>query len=100
LVVNQAARPGDGKAITTQLQAVLNRFVGNKSAALKPNGLPGPSAVRLIHLGDVPVDQAVKDAVMRRQLLMVHAPGSPAAMAVVQLAGRLVDTVIHPDERS
>jgi flagellar biosynthesis protein FlhG len=99
LIVNQAARPGDGKAITTQLQAVLNRFVGNKPASQVPGALPGPSAVRLIHMGDIPVDQAVKDAVMRRQLLMVHAPGSPAAMGVVQVAGRLVDTVIHPGER-
>jgi len=37
---------------------------------------------------------------MRRQLLLAQAPGSPAATAVAQIAGRLVETVIHPDERA
>jgi flagellar biosynthesis protein FlhG len=92
MVVNQSQRPGDGKAIITQLQTVLNRFLGaqNKTAA---------SVIRLIHVGDIPVDQSVKDAVMRRQLLMVHTPGSPAALALGQIAGRLEDTVISPDQR-
>ncbi len=31
LVINQAARPGDGRAITGQLQQVLNRFVSTES---------------------------------------------------------------------
>ncbi|TSE23457.1 Flagellum site-determining protein YlxH [Tepidimonas sediminis] len=85
LVVNQAARPGDGRAITQQLQTVLNRFVG-----------AGPGGgVRLVHMGDIPVDPAVKEAVMRRQLLLVHTPGCPAALAVGQIAGRLVDTVLR-----
>ncbi|TSE22678.1 MinD/ParA family protein [Tepidimonas aquatica] len=85
LVVNQAARPGDGRAITQQLQTVLNRFVGGGQGA----------AVRLVHVGDIPVDPAVKEAVMRRQLLLVHTPGCPAALAVGQIAGRLVDTVLR-----
>ncbi|TSE21062.1 Flagellum site-determining protein YlxH [Tepidimonas alkaliphilus] len=85
LVVNQAARPGDGRVITQQLQTVLNRFVS-----------PGQGAgVRLLHMGDIPVDPAVKEAVMRRQLLLVHTPGCPAALAVGQIAGRLVDTVLR-----
>jgi flagellar biosynthesis protein FlhG len=85
LVVNQAARPGDGRAITQQLQTVLNRFVGGGQGG----------AVRLVHVGDIPVDPAVKEAVMRRQLLLVHTPGCPAALAVGQIAGRLVDTVLR-----
>ena len=91
LVVNQAVRPGDGRAITAQLQAVLNRFVG---AALGGERSAGGAAVRLIHMGDIPVDKAVKEAVMRRQLLLLHTPGCPAALAVGQIAGRLVDTVL------
>lgn len=99
LLVNQTARPGDGKAITTQLQMVLNRFVG--SAASAGNGsAKTSSAVRLVHVGDIPADMAVKESVMRRQLLLAQTPGSPAATAVAQIAGRLVETVIHPDERS
>ncbi|TDQ44286.1 MinD/ParA family protein [Tepidicella xavieri] len=97
ILVNQAARPGDGKAITTQLQTVLNRFVG--SVQKSPAGQDIP-AIRLIHVGDIPVDPAVKEAVMRRQLLLTQTPGSPAGMAVTQIAGRLVETVIRPDEHA
>lgn len=84
LVVNQAARPGDGRAITGQLQQVLNRFVATGS------GQP----LRLIHMGDIPADPSVRDAVMRRQLLMQHMPGCPAALAVAQLAGKIETTLI------
>lgn len=102
LVVNQAQRPGDGKAITNQLQAVLNRFLGQSAARLSAAeaGRTLSPLIRLVHMGDVPVDNAVKDAVMRRQLLLVHTPSSPAGLAVAQIAGRLVDTVIHPEERA
>lgn len=99
ILVNQTARPGDGKAITTQLQMVLNRFVG-ASGARPTEPSKAVSSVRLIHVGDIPSDTAVKDAVMRRQLLLTQTPGSPAAMAVAQIAGRLVETVIHPDDRA
>lgn len=99
LIVNQAVRPGDGKNITAQLQQVLNRFmVQAKPAPAAPGTLAAPGRpIRLIHMGDIPADQAVKDAVMRRQLLMLHAPGSPAAIALGLIAGRLQDTVITPD---
>jgi flagellar biosynthesis protein FlhG len=99
LIVNQAVRPGDGKNITAQLQQVLNRFmVQAKPAPAAPGTLAAPGRpIRLIHMGDIPADQAVKDAVMRRQLLMLHAPGSPAAIALGLIAGRLQDTVIMPD---
>ena len=85
LLVNQTARPGDGQAITGQLQQVLNRFVTTHS------GQP----LRLIHMGDIPVDQSVKDAVMRRQLLVKTMPGSAAALAVSQLAHRLKSVLVR-----
>jgi flagellar biosynthesis protein FlhG len=88
LVVNQATRPGDGRNITAQLQQVLNRFLSTG-----PNAQPGQS-VKLVHMGDVPADQSVKDAIMRRQLLLVHAPGCPAALAVGQIAGRIEEAVL------
>lgn len=87
VLVNQAAHPGSGKAITNKLQQVLDRF-------LIPE-LPEPGRpIRLFHMGDIPVDPAVRDAVMRRQLLMQIAPGSPAGLAISQLARQLEDSVI------
>lgn len=85
IVVNQTARLGDGRAITTQLQQVLDRFVPSE---------PG-RPVRLLHMGDIPADPSVRQAVMRRQLLMQTMPGCPAAMAITQLAGKIEDTVIN-----
>ena len=96
LIVNQAQRPGDGKAITTQLQAVLNRFVGALDSGAGAAPTPG---IRLVHMGDIPMDPAVKEAVMRRQWLAVHMPGAAASLAVGQIAGRLADSVIQPPER-
>ena len=84
MVVNQTARPGDGRAITSQLQQVLERFVTTNS------GRP----LRLIHMGDIPADNAVRDAVMRRQLLLLQVPGCPAAMAISQLAGKIEETLL------
>ncbi|MBS0291819.1 MAG: MinD/ParA family protein [Proteobacteria bacterium] len=86
MVVNQAARPGDGRAITSQLQQVLDRFVTTDS------GRP----MRLIHMGDIPADPSVREAVMRRQLLMQQMPGCPAALAVAQLANKLETTLLKP----
>lgn len=85
IVVNQTARLGDGRAITTQLQQVLDRFVVSE---------PG-RPLRLIHMGDIPSDPSVRQAVMRRQLLMQSMPGCPAALAIAQLAGKLEDAVIR-----
>ncbi len=86
MVINQTARLGDGRAITGQLQQVLDRFV-----------VTGPGrGVRLVHLTDIPADPSVRQAVMRRQLLMQSLPGCPAALAVTQLARKLEETVIHP----
>lgn len=87
LVVNQTARAGDGRAITGQLQQVLNRFVATGS------GQP----LRLIHMGDIPADPTVRDAVMRRQLLVQHMPGCPAALAIAQLASKIDAALLSPE---
>ncbi len=84
MVINQTARMGDGRAITTQLQQVLDRFV-----------IAAPEdKVKLIHMGDIPADPSVRQAVMRRQLLIQTIPGCPAALAISQLAGKIEDTLI------
>ena len=79
LIINQAVRAGEGRAITGQLQQVLNRFVTTE------DGQP----VRLIHMGDIPADPAVRDSVMRRQLLLQATPGCAAALSVAQLANKI-----------
>ncbi len=84
MVINQTARLGDGRAITVQLQQVLDRFV--------PGGQGKP--VRLIHMGDIPADNSVRQAIMRRQLLLQTMPGCPAGMAIAQLALKIEDAVI------
>lgn len=84
LIINQTARLGDGRAITVQLQQVLDRFVP---------GEPG-RPVRLAHLGDIPTDPAVRQAIMRRQLLMQSTPSCPAGLALSQLAVKLEETVM------
>jgi flagellar biosynthesis protein FlhG len=83
MVINQTARLGDGRAITVQLQQVLDRFVTTDPS--KP--------VRLLHMGDIPADPSVRQAVMRRQLLMQSQPGCPAAMAVSQIAIKIQDAL-------
>ncbi len=84
LVVNQTVRPGDGRAITTQLQQVLDRFVVTAPGQL----------MRLLHAGDVPADAMVRQAVMRRQLLMQSDPACPASLAILQIATRLDEMVL------
>ncbi len=84
MVINQTARLGDGRAITMQLQQVLDRFVVSE---------PG-KPVRLVHMGDIPADPSVRQAIMRRQLLMQSMPGCPAAMAVTQVAIKLQEALL------
>ncbi len=84
MVINQTARLGDGRAITVQLQQVLDRFVATDPA--RP--------IKLIHMGDIPADNAVRQAIMRRQLLMQTTPSCPAALAISQLALKLEESVI------
>ena len=84
MVINQTARLGDGRAITVQLQQVLDRFVVSE---------PGKS-VRLVHMGDIPADPSVRQAIMRRQLLMQSQPGCPASLAVSQIAVKIQETLM------
>ena len=90
LIVNQATRAGMGLAIAGQLQQVLDRFV------VADLGRP----IHLIHLGDIPVDPEVRQAVMRRQLMMQATPGCPAGAAIMQIARVLEEGVIPKGSRS
>ncbi|KVW99445.1 MinD/ParA family protein [Thiobacillus denitrificans] len=84
VVVNQTSRSGSGLAITNQLQQVLDRFV-----VTEPD-----RPIRLVHMGDIPVDPEVRQAIMRRHLLMQAMPGCPAGVAISQLARKLEESVI------
>ena len=86
IVVNQTARQGDGRIVTTQLQQVLDRYVQPELT----------HAIRLIYTGDIPADPYVRQAVMRRQLLMKTMPGSPAALAIQQIAVQIENALIKP----
>ena len=79
LVVNQVARPGEGRIVHQQLSGVVERFV---SPAVG-------EAVTLDYLGDIPMDQTVRDAVQRRSLLLETYPGCVAAQAVTAMAARV-----------
>lgn len=78
LVLNQANRPGEGKVVCGQLQAVLARFA------------PAQGAFRLDLWGEIPNDQAVRQAVLKRQLLLELNPGSNAALGLKHLAQTIV----------
>ncbi len=79
LLVNQVRRPGEGRAVRQQLQAVVDRYV-----------TPGlDSAVRLDLLGEIPSDPAVREAVLKRQLLLDALPGAPASVAIATAAAHL-----------
>lgn len=80
LVVNQANRVGEGKLICGQLQQVLQRFIGP---------LPEPG-FKLELLGEVRADQSVRQAVLKRQLMLEHYPGCDAARAIKALANKLL----------
>ena len=81
VLVNQARKPGEGRAVRQQLQAVVDRYV---NPALD-------SPVRLSLLGEVPADAAVRECVLKRQLLLEAMPGAHASQAVVQAATQLMD---------
>jgi len=80
LVVNQKLPGTDGRTVRSQLQQVIDRYVSP--------GLDVPLTLDLV--GEVPTDDAVRDAVRRRQLLHECYPGSPAAQAIAALAARMV----------
>jgi flagellar biosynthesis protein FlhG len=81
LVVNQVRKPGEGRAVRQQLQQVVDRYVNP--------GLDAP--VRLELLGEVPLDSAVRESILRRQLLMEMLPGTPAAVGLSAVAGKVMD---------
>ena len=80
LVVNQAVKPLDGRNVRNQLQQVVDRYV---NPALD-------SAMQIELLGSLPADAAVREAVHRRQLISIVAPGAPATAAINELAARLL----------
>ncbi|MBL8350473.1 MAG: P-loop NTPase [Burkholderiaceae bacterium] len=80
LLVNQVQRKGEGRTVQSQLQRVVDRFVNADLAAPLKLGL----------LGEVPLDAAVRESIQQRRLLMDTQPGSPAAVALVAAAGRLL----------
>jgi flagellar biosynthesis protein FlhG len=79
LVVNQTRKPGEGRAVRQQLQQVVDRYVSP--------GLDAP--VRLDMLGEIPADSSVREAILRRQLLLETMPGTPAAIALGAIALRM-----------
>ena len=79
LVVNQVRKQGDGRAVRQQLQQVIDRYVSPT--------LPQPLKLELV--GEIPSDQAVRDAVLKRELVMNTAPGSTAGIALSALGLRL-----------
>jgi flagellar biosynthesis protein FlhG len=79
VLVNQVRRPGEGRTVKQQLQTVVDRYVSP--------GLDSP--MRLDLLGEIPTDSAVREAVLKRQLLLVTMPGTPAAVAISGIAARL-----------
>jgi flagellar biosynthesis protein FlhG len=80
LLVNQVRRAGEGRTVCAQLQQVVDRYVNP--------GLDRP--VRLELLGEAPLDGAVREAVLRRELLLESQPGAPAALAMVDIGSRFV----------
>ena len=82
LIVNQVSRPGEGRAIRSQLQQVVDRFV---SPALV-DGAP----LKLDLIGELPTDSAVREAVLKRQLLVESIPGCAASKAIGLLADKLL----------
>src|SRR5262252_271861 len=76
LLVNQVQRSGEARAIRKQLQLVVDRYVNS--------GLDQPVMIEL--LGEVPLDPTVREAVIKRALLLECAPGSPAGQGIVAAA--------------
>jgi len=80
LLVNQVQRKGDGQAVRSQLQQVLDRFVSPELA----------TPLKLLLMGEVPLDAAVRTSVQQRRLLMESMPGSAAAVAITAAAGKML----------
>ncbi|HEY9066552.1 MAG TPA: MinD/ParA family protein [Burkholderiaceae bacterium] len=83
VVVNQVSRVGEGRAIRGQIQLVVDRFVTPMLPA-------GDRAPRLELIGEVPLDNAVREAVQTRQLLLEMLPGAPAARSIDIVAMKIM----------
>ena len=70
--------------MAAQLQSVIDRFIT----------LPEGGTIRLNPLGEVVSDTSVRQAVQRRQLVMLAYPGSDAAQGMSAIAMRLA--TLHP----
>jgi flagellar biosynthesis protein FlhG len=81
IVSNQVRRPGEGRVVRQQLQQVVDRYV---SPTLD-------SPVRLDLLGEIPSDPAVRESVIRRELMLEHLPGTPASLGIVAIATKLLE---------
>jgi flagellar biosynthesis protein FlhG len=82
LLVNQSQRAGEARAICSQLQLVVDRYVNAT--------LDVPMTIEL--LGDVPLDASVREAALRHKLLLDAHPQCPAAQAIVAAAAALRGT--------
>ena len=82
LVVNQVSKQGEGRVICSQLRQVIDRYV--------VPSLPAGESVRLDLLGEIPTDPTVREAVLKRQLMMEAMPGCPAAKGLGALADKLM----------
>ena len=78
LLVNQVQRAGEGRAIRKQLQLVVDRYVNTS--------LDKPVMIEL--LGEVPFDATVRESVIKRELLIEHKPGAPAAVGIAAAASK------------
>ena len=65
-------------------------------ARLQPLRPESGQPLQLTHWGDIPVDSAVREAVMRRQLLLQSMPGAPASLAVAQLSNKIKAALTAP----
>jgi flagellar biosynthesis protein FlhG len=86
LVINQVGRSGEGKTIRSQLQAVTDRFV---TPQLKVSSKDPRAELKLELVAEVPTDLAVREAVLKRQLLLELYPGCAAAQGIRAVAEKL-----------
>lgn len=82
LVVNQVSRAGEGRVIRGQLQQVVDRYV-------TPQMADPSQPLKLELLGEIPTDEAVREAVQKRRLLIEAMPGCAAAQGIAAIADRM-----------
>ena len=85
LIVNQVSMNGEGRTVRNQLQLVVDRFV-------VPQAPLDGDMLRLDLLGEIPIDVSVREAVLKRSLLLESRPGSAAAVALTAAAARFASS--------